>query len=790
MNYIQRRALTLAVLVSLVACSQPQTAETNVAFGAPGAAPVWAYAGKTGIGSAYEAYQDGSFSDAQPGTGTVSKVWFSLAQGGLTEVMYGLIHQAQIKDMQLVVVTDGTAITDRQLPADIAYLTTDSQGRPTAPAYRVLNRDPQNRFELEKHYFTDPAQQSLLVRLQVRARQPVAVYAVVNPHMNNDGWHDRAWRSNAGLHSEDQGTYLTLTASLPFLATSTGFVGRSDGITDLADGHMDWQFASTGQDRGNVALTAQLTDLAAGEQQTLDLVLGFGQSLTDSQNAARATLARGYAKVLIEYRGQGPAVGWEDYLAQLDQLPRLQAQATDGGALVNASALVLKVQEDKTHAGALIASLSNPWGDTVSAAEGATGYKAVWPRDFYQCAMAMLALGDKATPRVAFEYLQNVQVTDHTPGNRGTGGWFLQKTHVDGELEWVAVQLDQTAMPIMLAWKLWQHRALSRSALARWYPLMLKPAADFLVDGGQLSLGWAQPHLVPPNTQQERWEEQAGFSPSTTAAVITGLIAAAEIAAALDDPTGATRYRDAADRYSASLETHTYTRNGPLGDGHYYLRATQNGNPDTPAPLVGRNGKGPLNTLEILDGGFLELVRYGVRPADFPPVQRSLNALNDLTLADELRVKYLFTFSGEAGEFPGWRRYGNDGYGEDAATGGNYGEAGVMRPAQRGRVWPFLTGEHGHYQLAAGMPIGDLRRRYVRAMELFANEGLMLPEQVWDGVGANGVHTYQRGEGTNAATPLAWTHAEYVKLLRSIADQRVWDAYPPVARRYASPEVP
>jgi GH15 family glucan-1,4-alpha-glucosidase len=114
--------------------------------------------------------------------------------------------------------------------------------------------------------------------------------------------------------------------------------------------------------------------------------------------------------VLARYNGEGARVGWEDYLASLTELPRLREASEDGGKLVQASALMLKVQEDRTYAGALIASLSNPWGDTVDASQSSTGYKAVWPRDFYQCAMALAALGDRQTPLAAFHYLPTVQV--------------------------------------------------------------------------------------------------------------------------------------------------------------------------------------------------------------------------------------------------------------------------------------------------------------------------------------------------------------------------------------------
>jgi glucoamylase len=176
----------------------------------------------------------------------------------------------------------------------------------------------------------------------------------------------------------------------------------------------------------------------------------------------------------------------------------------------------------------------------------------------------------------------------------------------------------------------------------------------------------------------------------------------------------------------------------------------------------------------------------------------SLSVLDDQTLPENLKVKYTFTYPGVSGEFPGWRRYGNDGYGESETTGINYPatEQPVMNSGLRGRVWPIFTGERGHYALAlakAQQPGGentlsngqlrDLQNTYVKAMELFANEGFMLPEQVWDGVGNNERHHYTKGKGTDSATPLAWSHAEYVKLVRSLSDQNVWDRYPIVSEK-------
>jgi glucoamylase len=505
--------------------------------------------------------------------------------------------------------------------------------------------------------------------------------------------------------------------------------------------------------------------------------------------------------VLARYNGRGRHVGWEDYLASLNELPRLRGTATDGGDLLHASALVLKAQEDKTHAGALIASLSNPWGDTVSAANRQTGYKAVWPRDFYQVASAMLALGDRETPRAALDYLRTVQVGPRTAGNTGVGGWFLQKAEVDGTPEWVGVQLDQTANPIMLTYKLWRAGVIPTARAVELYRTVMKPAADFLVDGGKVGLQWNKETITPPNTQQERWEEQPGYSPSTTASVVAGLVSAAELARQAGDTAGAAKYLAAADRISGSIERTMFTTRGGFrdvgGNGRYYLRITQDQDPNNRGPLESRNGQERLTEDVYLDAGFLELVRYGVRRADDPAIRDSLDEVDNTRIADPLRVKYLFRFEGEQGEFPGWRRYGNDGYGEDAVTGANYGAGtleGGMGAGQRGRVWPIFTGERGHYELARAAAggvspaeVADLRRTYVRAMELFANDGLMIPEQVWDGVGREPGHGYVAGEGTNSATPLAWSHAEYVKLLRSVADRQVWDFYPAVAERYARP---
>ncbi len=789
---------TSLLMLGLTACGAQQEPSNSAVIqvsapGAPGAEPFWAYAGKTGIGTSFEQYQNGHYSDEAP-TGTVSKVWFSIAKGMITETMFGLIHQAQIKDMQFVVAGKDFTVTEADdLDVTIDYLYKDDKGRPLSLAYKVVSKDKQGRFSLEKHIFTDPDGQSLFVRSIFNTQlEGVKAYVSVNPYVDNNGLDDFAKTTEQGLLAWQDNSYLSLQGAQPFKQTSVGFTGVSDGLSQLKTTQQLTQvYKNTGEQSGNVSLLAELGEI--GENSQFDLTLSFGNSEQTSFKQGQATLAKGYQAVLDNYNGKGEALGWQDYLQSLAPLNNMSEQTADNSKLLYTSAMVLKAQEDKTHAGALIASLSNPWGETVSAKTGSTGYKAVWVRDFYQVAMAFMAMGDNATAKTAFEYLEKVQVNSKTPGNKGDTGWFLQKTHVDGELEWVGVQLDQTAMPLMLAWKLHQADVLTDAELSDWYSRMLKPAADFLVEGGRANILWNDTQITPPATQQERWEEQEGYSPSTTAAVVAGLITAADIAKLAGDNANAARYLNTAKRYNNDIEKLMFTTTGNLessaSDGEYFIRIGQDKDANSNTKINANNGREGFNKKQILDGGFLELVRYGVRDALAPSIVKTLPEYDDETLTDNLQVKYSFEFIDGSGTFAGYRRYGNDGYGEDEVTGANYAEGGKNSPGQRGRVWPFFTGERGHYEIAAANANNSLdatkqqaiKNSYVKGLEQFANQGMMLPEQVWDGVGINKAG-YTLGEGTNSATPLAWTHAEYVKLVRSLSDKQVWDHYPVVTK--------
>lgn len=780
-----RARVCLSGLVALAFC-------LGGCLGAAPPDPTWASAAKTAVGASYEAYVDGQYADGGP-TGPVSRVWFSVADGVLTETMYGLIHEAQIKRLRIAVMTaEGLFVEGPEALTRTEYLYTSSDGRPLSPAYRIVTTDPAGQVEITKHLFTDPDRDSLFLRITVRALtdNPVTPHLLLESAVGNTGTGDTGSATLQALTAEEGAVALALVGAEPFSFAAAGVVGVNDGLMDLEDGVLSDRRDRVSPSAGGVMLSAALPPVEG--EATFDFALGFGADTAAATGTAEASLAEGHDVLLARFNGEGQAVGWEDYLASLPDLQRVAAESTDGGRLAFVSALMLKVQEDRTHAGALIASLSNPWGESAPAIRPATGYKAVWPRDFYQVAMAFAALGDRETALAAYRYLPTVQVGLSTPGNAGDGGWFLQKSEVDGTPEWVAVQFDQTAMPIMLAWQLWQRRWLSEAEIAQSYDTMLRPAAAFLVNGGQTNINWNAEQVIPPRTQQERWEEQAGLSPSTTAAMIAGLVSAAEIASHLGRAEEAGVYLAAADRFHRMLRDRMVTTAGVHGDGRYFLRINTDDDPNNDSRVESRNGQEAVAEDVMMDAGFLELVRYGVMRADDPDVLGSLPELDDETLPDLTRVRYSFRYPGDQAVYPGWRRYGVDGYGERTTDGSGYGAGGTMDAAQRGRVWPLLTGERGHHALALalleGSPSADdldrVRTTYVTAMERFANEGLLLPEQVWDGVGV-GVNLTM-GEGTNSATPLAWSHAEYLKLLRSLADRAVWDRYPAVAARYAA----
>jgi glucoamylase len=535
------------------------------------------------------------------------------------------------------------------------------------------------------------------------------------------------------LAAEKEGTWLALGATVPFSQLSCGYVGASDGWTDLSkDMKMDWEFAQALN--GNVALTGQL-DLSDSNEFTLGLA--FGSGLHNAVSTLFQSLSVPFKESRKRFLEQ-----WERPYEKLTPLENDKGDASD---LYRSSYSLILAHEDKSYPGAFIASLSIPWGETMGDQDRG-GYHLVWTRDLVNTASAILANGNTETPLRALIYLATAQQED---------GGFAQNFWIDGEQYWGGVQLDETAFPIMLASRL--HRA---KALKNFDPYqMVLRAARYLI-------------LHGPATQEERWEEASGYSPSTLASNIAALICAAGFARERGDQKTALYIEEYADFLECHLDAWTVTTEGTLVPGikRHYIRILP-ADVNDPSPVEDPNlgtltigniepgQKATFPAKEIVDGGFLELVRYGVRSASDPTVLDSLRVVDKVLKVD--------TPLG-----PCWHRYNHDGYGQREDGGPYYGWG-------KGRAWPLLTGERAHYEIAAGRD----PKHYILAMERFASSGGLLPEQVWDEPDIKKAHMHF-GEPTGSAMPLVWAHGEYIKLLRSARDGKVYDLIPEVSKRY------
>jgi glucoamylase len=707
----------------------PQQGE---AFGSPGLPPRWTSAVKDAIGTAYSAS---------------SRLWFTTSHGIVNEIYHPTIDKPQVRDFEFLV-TDGETFAHeekRDLLSSFEYI------HPEALGVRYTNRDPDGRYTLVKEVISDPHHSVLLVNVRLTGHDDLIhrlkVYALLAPHLDGGG------AGNYG-HAVDVAGYkmllawsgpwsLVMGATCGFSRVSCGFVGASDGWRDLKDNfHMDWEFGSASN--GNIALFGELDMSCAGLDGTrgFTLAIGVGNTIHTSLQKTLNALVMPYEQNRKRFIEQWQRVANPEWLAK---------KAQDGGLLMRASHNVLLAHEDKTYSGAFVASASIPWGQAKSD-DDLGGYHLVWTRDMVQTASAMIACGRAETARRALVYLACTQKPD---------GGFAQNFWVDGRPYWSGMQLDEVAFPVILAWRLWKVDGLGELNIVPF----VERAAGFLLRHA-------------PITQQERWEENSGYSPSTLAAVIAALICAAEILRAHDSLELACFIEEFADWIEGHLEDWTVTNDGvlhPEVTRHYMrVRPPETGEAyDTPgdgAEHIHINNRPPgtpdsFEARAVIDGGFLELVRYGVRRADDPLIIDSLKVV-DTVLKRDLP------------QGPGWIRYNWDGYGngEHGAPFTGYGQ---------GRVWPLLTGERAHYELAAGNDISGLIGTY----EKFATPGQMMPEQVWDEADIPG-RGLRHGGPAGSATPLVWAHAEYLKLLRSAQDGQVFDRVEPVYLRYCTEDGP
>lgn len=764
------RRIIVALAVSALAlgtgyASAPaQATSSATAPGAPGTASYQAQSRKDCIGTSRN---------------RTSKIWYTVANGALSDVFAPTVDATNVKTMQYIV-SDGTSFADLQT-RDMTYtVSSDASGM----ACTVTSRAKSGRYRLRTTYVTDPARDSVVMHTTYQPLTSTAAKYRIYVRLDaNAGGNGGGGTSNAGADSAVTDTstghpvpvsydtntksqaagrsyavpsFLALTANRPFGAVSSGFVGTiSDGLTQL-DATKTLSPEYSGATGGNVEQTAQIVP---GKDRSFTLALGFGTSQRAAVSTASASAAASFARTGARY-----VDGWRTYDKGLRRVDRLAIGWRRQPVAVRdyyQSANVLKASEDKTYPGAIVAGVDKPWGQSTPANDPdnlfTTSYWEVFPRDLYEAFTGLLVDGDLATARDTTRFLLT---KSQLPDGSQPRNSLLNGAKAPDSFN---TQPDETAYPLLMAWQ---------SGLAgdrTLYP-HVRAEADYLVSHG-------------PSYGVERWEEQSGYSPSTIAAEIAGLVAAASIARTQHDPTRARIWLATADSWQRQIKGWGVTTTGALSKAPYFIRLSKTGDPNAAISYNVGNGGPTLDQRSVMDLGFLEYVRLGLLPAGDPTIA------NSVTVADRVLMKN--TASG-----PGWLRYNGDGYGDCAVpststctvpgapwTNGNVGT---------GHPWPVLAAERAQQELATGHTWGAARLlRTINAMN--SGPGLV-PEQVWDAtpLAASPYGSDPRtasigfvnGKADGSASPLTWGAGAQVRLTADLAAGRSLEQPTVTVNRY------
>ena len=687
---------------------------------------------------------------------TTSKVWYTVANGVLSDVYYPTIDNTNVETLQYVV-TDGATFTDLQT-RDMRY---SVEAKDPADLTCTVTATAKNgTYKIVTEYATDPARNTVLMAVTFIPTAPgLRLYVRYDATVNGNGGggsgnggadsatidvstgrpvlvsSDPVTATNAANRDYAQPVYAALDGS--FSEATSGFVGGAgDGLVQL-DAEHAITHPSPEALGGNVVQTARV-GLVDGQAV---LALGFGDSAASAVATASASRATGFAHARATY-----VKGWKDYDKLLTK-PRTEKLPGINGAngkrledQYYLSANVIKASEDKTFPGAIVASLASPWGQAVSAGDPANtyfgSYREVFARDLYESWSGLVAAGDLATARAATLFLfERQQLPD---------GSMPRNSLVNGKVapDSFGTQLDETAYPILMAYQL----GLNGASL---YQNHIKPAANFVAARG-------------PAFGVERWEEQSGFSPSTIAAEIAGLVAAADIARANGDAASAAVWLGVADSWQRQVKTWTVTTSGPHAS-RYFIRLSKTGDPNAPITYNVGNGGPTLDQREVVDAGFLELVRLGLLRVGDPDVLRSLQVV-DATIRST-------TANG-----PGWHRYNGDGYGDRASDGRPWAPSGQGT----GHLWPALSAERGEQAHASGNAAEAAS--LLDGMSRFASGVGLIPEQNWEfaALAASPYGTdptvasigFVDGGPAGSAAPLTWSAASFVRLAATLAAGR------------------
>ncbi|HEV7654365.1 MAG TPA: glucodextranase DOMON-like domain-containing protein [Mycobacteriales bacterium] len=756
--------------VPAVAAVPAQAAPPDPAAGAPGALSHFDLARKDCVGTARN---------------TTSKVWYTVANGVLSDVYAPTVDNTNVETLQYAV-TDGSTFTDLQT-RDMTY--TAKALDPSGMSCRVTSTPKRGGYTLVTDYVTDPARNAVVMHTRLRGPAGLKVFVRYDATVNGNGGGGPA---NGGaddatvdpattaLVSSDPNTvtnavnrdygvplFGALRGDRPFRSASSGYAGTaSDGLAQLDADHA--LSGPTTALQGNVVQTAEV---ARGGDGSFTLALGYGQTAAAAIGTAGASARAPFLATLARY-----AAGWIAYDARLQRpparLPGLSlAQSLKLAQQYYLSVNVVKASEDKTFPGAIAAGLGSPWGQAVSAGDLPDGkptyfgsYREVFARDLYEGFTGLLVAGDTATAQAATRFLfERQQLADgRMPRNSLLNGAKAPDTGGD--------QLDETSYPILMAWQsgLGNDRALYRDHI--------KKAADFVVAHG-------------PSFGSERWEEQGGFSPSTIAAEIAGLVAAGRIADQNNDRASARVYRATADFFQRSIKGWTVTTTGPYGSGRYFIRLSKNGDPNEALEYNLGNGGPSADQRAIVDAGFQELTRLGELPANDPDVLASLPIVDQT-----IRTR---TDSGT-----GFYRYGTstpgteDGYGDcfvgDPTECAPDGKPWPTGNSGSGHYWPVLSGERAEQQLQTGDRTGAAAL-LVGMNDSTSGVGLM-PEQAWENadLAASPFGTdpaiasigFVNGKPAGSSSPLTWAQAQQARLILGLGAGRPLEQPSIVSDRY------
>ncbi len=707
---------------------------------------------------------------------TTSSIYFTGYEGNVSEVYYPTVDTLATANMEFLVGdTAKTFVDEEKLQS-----WTVTQPDPKSMRWQATTGNIGHNWQITKMIFTDPSNSTLIQQTTFQALNGKTVgdfnlYLLYKPYLKNAAADNSGSTVVSGGHtylvasSSDSSDYTAFRASIGWTVengvtmVSSGYYGMNDGWQDLMVGNppgytMRWAYASA--PNGNVGQMGWLN--TAGNPAisiTFTVAVGFGSTRDNAIIAVNNTLAKNIASQETSYDD-----AWHSYTGGL---------STQSGTADNQyylSAMTLKTMQDKSN-GAMIAGIGTPWGPSEGDGDPG-GYHLVWSRDMYKFANALITAGDTTSASKAVNWLFNVDMDPST-------GRFPQNAYVSGKPSWNATQMDEQAMPIILAYR------LGSSVCNALWP-KIKLTANYIYTNG-------------PWTQEERWEENSGYSPSTIAAEVAGLVDAAQIALANNDTVDAANWLTAADYWQQNVTAWTYTAQGcpnvnsNCNSTSMYMRINTSGaqggalpggwNPSAyPNPNmsigIGNNGGGH-RAIDIVDGGFLELVRMGVKRPNDPTITNSLMAYDGV-------IKQTIG----SNVYPAWFRYNFDGYGETNSGGSYDGSFG------RGRLWPIFEAERGNYEIAA-TGAGSAGASYLAALKAFSTRQGFISEQIWnpsttlppDADNPSGwTVTTPAGDTpgtiTGSMEPLNWAQGEYITLLADIAAGQVIDIPPAVCSRY------